>query len=215
MKTAKRKRMRPEGPRLTREDWLDAAHAAVVDGGFDHLRVLQIAKVLRVTRGSFYWHFTGQAELQGELLQRWRTQQFAVDAALQAESAADPQQDLEHVLEAALAQIGPKLEHMRFELALRGLGRRDEAVARMLAEVDALRLSLFEHKFLQLTGDARTAAELAALFYLAVVGCYQALSRPANPPQLKDYLQRLISTYLIQQHVPPKARRGSNKAIKA
>lgn len=206
--------MRPEGPLLTREDWLDAAHGAVVDGGFDHLRVLQIAKVLRVTRGSFYWHFTGQAELQGELLQRWRSQQFAVDAALQAEACADPARDLEHVLEAALAQIGPQLEHMRFELALRGLGRRDEAVASMLAEVDALRLSLFERKFLQLTGDARTAAELAALFYLAVVGCYQALSRPANPPQLKDYLQRLISTYLIHQQVPPKARRGSNKAIK-
>jgi len=215
MKTVNRKSMRPEGPRLTREDWLDAAYAAVVEGGFDHLRVLQIAKVLRVTRGSFYWHFTGQAELQSELLQRWRSQQFAVDAALQAESAADPQRDLEHVLEAALAQIGPKLEHMRFELALRGLGRRDESVAGLLAEVDALRLSLFEHKFLQLTGEPRSAAELAALFYLAVVGCYQALSRPANPPQLKDYLQRLISTYLIQKQVPPKARRGNHKAIKA
>ncbi len=215
MKTTKRKRMRPEGPQLTREDWLNASHAAVVDGGFDHLRVLQIAKVLGVTRGSFYWHFTGQAELQGELLQRWRSQQFAIDSALQTEAMADPQRDLEHVLETALAQIGPKLEHMRFELALRGLGRRDEAVARMLDEVDRLRLSLFEHKFLQLTGDARTAAELAALFYLAVVGCYQALSRPANLPQLKDYLQRLISTYLIQQHVPRKVGRGSNKVIKA
>ena len=215
MTTVKRKRMRPEGPPLTRDDWLDAAHEAVVEGGFDQLRVLQIAKALGVSRGSFYWHFTGQGELQAELLERWRRQQLAVEATLNAEVAVDPQQDLAHVLETALAQIGPQMEHMRFELALRGLGRRDEAVAGMLAEVDALRLSLFEHKFLQLTGDTRTAAELAALFYLAVVGCYQALSRPANPPQLKDYLQRLISTYLIQKQAPPRARRGNNKAIKA
>jgi hypothetical protein len=90
---------------------------------------------------------------------------------------------------------------MRFELALRGLGRRDQAVAHMLAEVDALRLSLFEHKFLQLTGDARTATELAALFYLAVVGCYQALSRPVNPPNIRKYLQSLISNYLIAKVV--------------
>jgi AcrR family transcriptional regulator len=207
--------MRPEGPRLTREDWLDAAHAAVVDGSFDQLRVLQIAKVLRVSRGSFYWHFSGQAELQSELLQRWRDRQSAVHAALQAEAATDPQRDLERVLEAALAQIGPKLEHMRFELALRGLGRRDETVAAQLAEVDALRLRLFEQKFLQLTGDARTAAELAALFYLAVVGCYQALSRPGNPPHLKDYLQRLISTYLIQRQVPPQASPSGQRALDA
>lgn len=215
MTTEKRKRMRPAGPPLTREDWLVAAHAAVVAGGFDQLRVLQIAKALRVTRGSFYWHFTGQAELQSELLERWRSQQFAVDATLRAQAMADPRADLEQVLETALAQIGAKQEHMRFELALRGLARRDEAVARMLAEVDMLRTGLFEHKFLQLTGDARTAAELAALFYLAVVGCYQALSRPANPPYLKDYLQRLISTYLIHQHVQPKGRQGNSKAAKA
>jgi AcrR family transcriptional regulator len=202
MKTAQRKRMRPAGPPLTRDDWLDAAHAAVVEGGFDNLRVLQIAKVLRVTRGSFYWHFSGQAELQSQLLARWKLQQVAVESALQPDLAGNPQQDLEHVLDTALAQIGPQLEHMRFELALRGLGRRDDEVARLLAEVDALRMGLFERKFLRLTGDARTASELASLFYLAVVGCYQALSRPANPPQFKDYLKRLISTYLIQQQAP-------------
>ncbi len=194
--------MRPDGPRLTRDDWLDTAHAAVVEGGFEQLRVLQLAKALQVTRGSFYWHFSSQAELQTELLARWRGQQAAIDAALQAHSAADPRHELEQVLDTALAQIGPQLEHMRFELALRSLGQRDAPVARLLAEVDALRLGLFERKFLRLTGDARSASELAALFYLAIVGCYQALSRPANPPQLKDQLQRLIASYLIQQQMP-------------
>jgi hypothetical protein len=50
------------------------------------------------------------------------------------------------------------------------------------------------------------------LFYLTVVGCYQALSRPANPPQLKDYLKRLISIYLIQRQMPAKPARRRNKA---
>lgn len=199
--------MRPEGPRLSRDDWLDAAHAAVVEGGFDSLRVLQIAKALQVSRGSFYWHFEGQGDLQSELLARWHQQQLDIEAALQSDLSGDPQRDLEQVLATALEQIGPNLVHMRFELALRTLGQRDEAVAQLLAEVDAMRLRLFERKFLQLTGDAHKAAELAALFYLAVVGCHQALSRPSNPPQLKDYLQRLISSYLIQEQVPGKAKR--------
>ncbi len=211
MTAAKRTRMRTEGPPLSRDDWLDAAHRAVVEGGFEQLRVLTIARTLRVTRGSFYWHFNSQAELQAGLLERWRAQQYAVDAALQVPADDDPQADLAHVLDAALAQIGPKLENMRFELALRGLGRRDEAVAALLAEVDALRMGLFQHKFMRLTGDAQRATELAALFYLAVVGCYQALSRPANPPQLKVYLKHLITTYLVQQQAPSRPARSAGK----
>lgn len=35
---------------------------------------------------------------------------------------------------------------MRFELALRGLGRRDPVVAKMLVEVDAARMTLFERQ---------------------------------------------------------------------
>ena len=63
---------------------------------------------------------------------------------------------------------------MRFELALRGLGRRDPAVAKLLVEVDAARMALFESKFHRLTGDPKTAEELAVLFYLTIVGSNQA-----------------------------------------
>ena len=194
-----RKNLRPEGPRLSRDDWLNAAFTAVVEGGFDNLRVLIIAKALQVTRGSFYWHFSDHAELQVQLLERWRSQQVAVEAQLQAHVLSDPTQDLEHVLDEALALDGPKLENVRFELALRGLGRRDAQVAKLLVEVDAIRMRLFEAKFLRLTGDQKKASELAALFYLTVVGCYQALSRPTNPPQLKSHLKHLIKSYLIDQ----------------
>lgn len=194
-----------EAPRLTRDDWLAAAHAAVVEGGFDHLRVLLIAKALGVTRGSFYWHFSDHAELQAELLARWRQRQLAAINQLQAAAVDDPKAELERVLDAALAQAGADLEPMRFELALRGLGRRDAAVARLLAEVDALRLQLFEQKFRRLVGDPATALDLARLFYLAVVGSHQALARPGNPPQLKGQLKRLIGTYLVAHQAPPDA----------
>ena len=215
MKPVKRTRQRPEGPRLTRDDWLDAAFTAVVEGGFDKLRVLMIAKALRVTRGSFYWHFADHAELQGALLERWRERQTLIDAELRPHAGASAQADLEHVLEAALAHVGPDLEHMRFELALRGLGRRDADVATLLAEVDAMRLGLFEAKFERLTGDPKTASELALLFYLAVVGCYQALARPGNPPQVKDYLKRLITQYLVVQQAPARPPARARRKTKA
>ncbi|MEY3447410.1 MAG: hypothetical protein RIR45_2165 [Pseudomonadota bacterium] len=202
MATLSKSRKRPESPRLTRDDWLDAAFRAVVEGGFDNVRVLVLADTLGVTRGSFYWHFTDHAELVLALIARWQAGEVASSKNMATHAPADPRTDLENLLEAALSHAGTDLENMRFELALRGLGRRDAAVAKMLFEVDQMRLGLFESKFQRLTADAKTASDLAALFYLAIVGSNQALSRPANPPQTKEYLKHIISHYLIRRETP-------------
>jgi hypothetical protein len=60
-------------------------------------------------------------------------------------------------------------------------------------------MELFEQRFLLLTGDAQKAKELAALFYLAIVGSLQALGRPLNSPQLRDHLVGIITHYLVHQ----------------
>ena len=202
MATTKKSGKRSETSRLTRDDWLDAAFNAVVEGGFDNVRVLAIADALGVTRGSFYWHFADHAELVSALIERWRVGEVQSGKGWASTPTADPQTDLDDMLEAALSHAGADLENMRFELALRGLGRRDPVVAKMLLEVDQMRLALFERKFQRLTQDATKAADLAALFYLAIVGSNQALSRPANPPQTKEYLKHIISHYLIQREAP-------------
>ena len=206
MKPAIKSRKRSEAPRLTREDWLDAAFKAVVEGGFDKVRVLLIADTLGVTRGSFYWHFVDHAELVSALLTRWKNREMEVDRVLKSQSTSDPQADLLRLLDAALAHGGTDLENIRFELALRGLGRRDPSVAKMLVEVDEMRMSLFEYKFARLTGDSKAATELAALFYLAIVGSHQALSRPVSPPQFKEFLKGIIANYLIHRQTPPPAK---------
>ena len=190
-------------PRLTRDNWLDAAFNAAVEGGFDAVRVLGLASTLGVTRGSFYWHFTDHADLIAALLARWQASELASCGNLACAPARNPQTDLQHVLDFALAHAGADLENMRFELALRGLGRRDAGVAAMLAEIDGARHKLFEQRFLRLTGDPQVASELAALFYLAIVGSYQALARPNNPPRLEAYLKGLIGKYLIRRDAAP------------
>ncbi len=189
--------------RLNREDWLDAAFAAAVEHGFDGVRVLVLADTLGVTRGSFYWHFKDHAELIAALLERWRATEAASNQRLQQPANADPVKDLEQLLDAALAHGGADLSNMRFELALRGLGRRDPAVAAMLLEVDQARMALFAGKFARITADAKTAVDLAALFYLAVVGSFQALSRPQAAHPTKQYLTEIIGRYLIAPQSKP------------
>lgn len=187
---------------MTPESWLDAAFHAVVEGGFEKARVQLLAHTLGVTRGSFYWHFTDHAELISSLLMRWRDRELDLihQNKLNHDSLADPLEDLVRLLDVALQHAGKDLINMRFELALRGLGRRDARVAEQLAEVDKARMNLFQHKFLRLTNDPQKAGELASLFYLSIVGSHQALSRPVNTPQLSAYLKRIICLYLIDPH---------------
>jgi hypothetical protein len=58
-------------------------------------------------------------------------------------------------------------------------------------------MDLFTHKFNRLTGDALRARELAALFYLAITGSNQALSRPHTTEAIKAYLMSVITRHVI------------------
>jgi AcrR family transcriptional regulator len=197
----KPKSMIAEGARLTRDNWLDEAFKAVVAGGFDNVKVLAIAEKLKVTRGSFYWHFTDHADLVGSLLMRWKLAQLELDEKLKSHRSDDPIQDLEFVVDAAFNQAGSELENLLFEQALRALSHLHAGAAQLLVEVDAERINLFESKFLAIVKDKAKARDLAALLYLAIVGGYQALSRPVNPPNIRAYLQGLITNYLVLKQV--------------
>ena len=197
----KPKSMIAEGARLTRDNWLDEAFKAVVAGGFDNVKVLAIAEKLKVTRGSFYWHFTDHADLVGSLLMRWKLSQLELDEKLKSHRSDDPIQDLEFVVDAAFNQAGSELENLLFEQALRALSHLHAGAAQLLVEVDAERINLFESKFLAIVKDKAKARDLAALLYLAIVGGYQALSRPVNPPNIRAYVQGLITNYLVLKQV--------------
>ena len=191
----------PESNRLSRDDWLDQAFWAVVAGGFENVKVLTIAEKLKVTRGSFYWHFSDHADLIRSLLLRWKLQQNALDQKLDSQRSGNPVKDLEDVVDAAFSQAGATLENLRFEQALRSLSHQNSEAAQMLVEIDTERMKLFESKFMAIVKDVKKARDLSALLYLAIVGSYQALSRPVNPPNVRSYLQSLISSYLVQKLV--------------
>lgn len=196
-----RKPTAQEASRLTRDAWLDEAFKAVVDGGFDNVKVLSLAEKLKVTRGSFYWHFTDHADLINSLLMRWKVAQLELDAKLKLQQSGDALKDLDLVVDAAFLQAGSELENLRFEQAMRALSHHNPVAAQLLVEVDANRMDLFQSKFLVLVKDATKARDLAALLYLSIAGGFQALSRPANPPNIRAYFRTLISHYLVAKQV--------------
>ncbi|MEV8019583.1 TetR/AcrR family transcriptional regulator [Streptomyces sp. NPDC086554] len=58
-------------PRLTADDWADAALTAIGEGGLAAVAVEPLAVRLGTTKGSFYWHFANRDALIEAALNRW------------------------------------------------------------------------------------------------------------------------------------------------
>ena len=183
--------------RLTREDWLDAAFRAAIDGGFSAVRVLTLADTLGVSRGSFYWHFTDHAELVHALIDRWYQRELAMDKRMLEGELPNPAARILQILDNAIAHSVEEREFDRFELALRSLASKDTAMATLLEKVDRKRLQLVYTYYAKLVGDDEKARELSALFYLAVVGSHQAMNRPSSNAKVSDYLKSIIAKHLV------------------
>src|ERR1043166_2040720 len=57
--------------RLTADDWIEAALAAIGGGGLAAVAVEPLATGLATTKGSFYWHFANRDALLEASLARW------------------------------------------------------------------------------------------------------------------------------------------------
>lgn len=187
----------PTAARLTRDDWLDAAFRAAIDGGMGAVRVLTLAQSLGVTRGSFYWHFADHAELVSALIDRWYQRTVSSDKEELPNGQRDPAASILQILDGAIAHSVKDRDHDRFEQALRSLASKDSTVAALMEKVDRARLQLVYNHYLQLVHDDATARELSALFYLAVVGSHEALNRPSASVKVSNYLKSIIAKHLV------------------
>lgn len=149
--------------RLGRQDWMRAARLALLNGGPDSVRVEKLARQLKVTKGSFYWHFKDRNEILEALLSEWE-EETAILAA-EALSKGDAEQGLRGLLETVKKTV---------VLSERGEAPSDAAMfawASMSAEV-AQRVNQVERKrlqfFTQLTGRP-DRVELAYYAYLGFI----------------------------------------------
>ena len=62
----------PGRSQLDRDAWIKASLDVLAEKGLDGIRVEVLAKRLKVTKGSFYWHFKDRRDLFDAVLQRWK-----------------------------------------------------------------------------------------------------------------------------------------------
>jgi AcrR family transcriptional regulator len=149
--------------RLTRDDWLTHGLRTLAKDGANALKVGPMATKLRVSRGSFYWHFRDIADFRAQLLATW--QERLTDQVIRDLDARNAEPDrLKHLMKRAFAA------KRDLDRAVRSWAAEDDDVARMVASVDARRVAYIA-KMLVATGvESQRASGRATFLYWAYLG---------------------------------------------
>lgn len=167
---------------LTRGDWLEAARRILIEEGIDQVKVQRLAARLKVTRGSFYWHFTSRQELLDALLSLWRRSN--TEALVSA--VTRPEQTLEdRILALFQLWLDEDVFDHRLDTALRDWGRKRAKVRQAVEEADRARVAAIADGF-RAAGFADEEAQIrAAVVYFAQVGFYAHEIRISRAQRLK------------------------------
>lgn len=155
---------------LTSEDWIRASFRALTQGGPGAIRAEAIARDLKVSKGSFYWHFKDVASLQSEMLEHW--QLAATEAIIENvdESGMKPEKQLHLLIMLATSTRNEPYGGVLAEAAIRDWGRYYQLAADTVTAVDEKRLKYTRDLFLSCGHSKKRATQNANLLYGALIG---------------------------------------------
>jgi len=155
--------------RLTRQDWITTGLDVLVTAGPSALAAEPLARRLKTTKGSFYWHFNDVPDFHLAVTKDWQTRAFADVVAALSEKAS---------VEQRLRRFGVSLRADLHDVAFRAWARTDAHVAHAVAQVDTERLTYLTNLLKQIGVSNPHFAQscLATLIGLPQI-------EPANDPE--------------------------------
>lgn len=183
--------------RLTREDWIAAARKVLVTSGIDDVKVDQLARRMKMTRGSFYWHFQHRKDLLDSLLSDWEGRNYFELAQIRGKwdrSGAN-------LTEVLLTWLGEDPAFPAFDMAIRVWARKSKPVASSVQRIDNAWVELLTELFTKNGFDADESNVRARVAYYHQVGYYALnLSEP-----LTDRFRMLPHYYRVLTGQEPPA----------
>ncbi|HEU0061739.1 MAG TPA: TetR/AcrR family transcriptional regulator [Hyphomicrobiaceae bacterium] len=150
------------------DKWVEAALAALAEGGIERVRVEVVAERLGVTKGGFYRRFKDRRALLDAMLETWRAGRIAVIQQQTALAGLSPRERLKALVQLYTERVSA--QGMAIELAIRQWARADESAAAAAAGVDAARLQAVAELYRRLGLSADDAQGRAILFYAFIFG---------------------------------------------
>jgi AcrR family transcriptional regulator len=177
--------------KLDRQQWISVGLQVLAESGIDDVRVEPIAKLMNVTKGSFYWHFKNRDDLLSAILQEWvNTETHGLIDRVES-IGGDATIKLLHLFEFA-TQINGRLEN-----AMRGWAIRDPLVATMVLTVDCDRLAYTKKLFLAVGFNPFEAEIRAQMAYFSLVGeCTVGITRDASEDDSSQRSETLAAVRL-------------------
>jgi AcrR family transcriptional regulator len=175
---------------LTRQDWIDQGLKVLADSGIEAVRVEPLAKLMKVTKGSFYWHFKNREDLLEAIFQEWIASQTnsIIEQVEEMDGAAKTK--LLYLFELAIEDDG------QVENAIRAWSTNDAKIAAALLKVDQLRVGYTRDLFLEVGFGPFEAMVRAQMVYYALVGESTVGIRTDHSERLAEIrLQHAILTH--------------------
>ncbi|MEL7534677.1 MAG: TetR/AcrR family transcriptional regulator [Bacteroidota bacterium] len=152
--------------RLSKDDWLAEGFKVLSEFAQNKLRILYLCERLKVTRGSFYHHFSSIDDYIEQLMLSWEQSNTRQIIKI-ANQGGDPKASFER-LNALVVNIDQSIE-----TAIRSWSHYHPIVQTYLHKVDQLRLHYLEELFLKNDFSPSEAADLATLEYAVLIGVQQ------------------------------------------
>ena len=128
---------------------------------------MPLAKALKMSRTSFYWHFQDREELLNALIERWRllnTGNLIQQTNVYAETIT------EAILNVFDCWVDPKLFDARMDFAIRNWARKKPDLSIVMEQTDRERVEAIRNMFLRFSFSNQQADIRAHTVYYTQVG---------------------------------------------
>jgi AcrR family transcriptional regulator len=169
---------------LSAKDWVDQGLKALASRGFTALKAEPLAKALRVSRGSFYWHFADIAAFHAAILARWH-EVAAEQIIANVEAASKDEDPLALLLRRVFG------ERLMLERAVRTWASVDPAARAAVQAIDRRRLNYVEGLLAQSGLAAELARARAQILYWAFLG-FALSDQPLSKARQQAVLDELL-----------------------
>lgn len=151
--------------RLNAESWLYAGFRALAEKGPNGLKAEAIARDLKTTKGSFYWHFKDIPDFKMQMMALW--EERAHEGVTKIINEVDGAEARLHLLIKIASANDTKHGGAAAEPAIRDWMRYDDMVRQTVERVDQGRIRYLSG----ILADAGVSDPLAArVFYAALIG---------------------------------------------
>ena len=169
MTKIKQKKVPRPQTKVTRDDWISTALKTLIEEGIDQVKVMLLAKKLKVSRASFYWYFSDKDALHNELINYWSQMNTQVVVRQALKPAPSIIEAVANIFSCWMDErsFSPKLD-----ASIRAWAHQDKCISEQVDLQDQQRLNAIKSMYLNHGYTDAEAFIRARVLYFMQIGYY-------------------------------------------